>query len=499
MAEEYDIFISYRRFEDEARQKENISKAGRLSEVFARKGYKVFFDQNERTAKALKEKILPAVRNSRCFVLFLTEKCLERCKNEGDLVRQEIEEAKKEGKTIVPVTLDSAVEHWPNDLPESLRFLSDNGGIDITNIHNDTSYYGDIDALTKVVGEPKGWRKVSIVRVKTDFDCYIIQNGVILTVARKGYDNFLYLQKGLSNLKLEYETEEYPEVKDNMTIKISDNSTSLPDIKLSKKVKEYIEQQERKQKEIERKKREDANRKKKEREKNGEFEVGGVIFNMVSVRGGEFKMGATDEQGNDKYESETPVHKVKLHDFKIGETVVTQGLWKAVMGSNPSQFKGSDDLPVEQVSWEDAQKFIGKLNQETGRTFRLPTETEWEYAARGGRKSMGYKYSGSKKLDDVAWYGEQSGGQTYPVKWKNPNELGLYDMSGNVWEWCQDWYGDYSKETQTNPQGPAKGEKRVRRGGGYDREARACRVTSRSCASANFKNNNQGFRIVLDS
>ena len=163
------------------------------------------------------------------------------------------------------------------------------------------------------------------------------------------------------------------------------------------------------------------------------FTVNGVSFTMKLVEGGTFQMGATSEQGSDAYNSEKPVHSVTLSNYYLGETEVTQALWNAVMGSNPSYFEG-DALPVEQVAWNDCQEFIRKLNQKTGKNFRLPTEAEWEYAARGGKKSNGYKYAGSNDIGSVAWYTNNSDSKTHPVKGKSPNELGLYDMSGNVWE-----------------------------------------------------------------
>lgn len=208
---------------------------------------------------------------------------------------------------------------------------------------------------------------------------------------------------------------------------------------------------------------------------NQTFTVNGVQFTMVAVEGGTFTMGATSEQGSDATDYEKPAHEVTLSDYYIGQTEVTQALWKAVMGSNPSGHKG-DNLPVENVSWNDCQEFIQKLNQLTGKQFRLPTEAEWEYAARGGRKSRGYKYAGGNNIDSVAWYCGNSGG-THPVATKQANELGVYDMSGNVWEWCSDWYGDYQSSSQSDPQGPSSGSFRVDRGGSYYNDAGYCRVS----------------------
>ena len=227
---------------------------------------------------------------------------------------------------------------------------------------------------------------------------------------------------------------------------------------------------------------------------NQTFTVNGVQFTMVAVEGGTFTMGATSEQGSDAGGDEKPAHEVTLSDYYIGQTEVTQALWKAVMGGNPSFFKG-DNLPVESVSWDDCQEFIQKLNQLTGKQFRLPTEAEWEYAARGGRKSRGYKYAGGNDIGLVAWYDGNSGNGTYPVATKQANELGIYDMSGNVWEWCSDWYGDYQSSSQSDPQGPSSGFGRVDRGGGCYDGARNCRVSVRGNDTPDFRGNLLGLRL----
>ena len=204
-----------------------------------------------------------------------------------------------------------------------------------------------------------------------------------------------------------------------------------------------------------------------------EYTVNGVTFKMVKVDGGTFNMGGTNNP------DESPVHQVTLSTFNIGQTEVTQELWDAVMGSNPSQHVGSN-LPVEYVSWNECQEFITKLNAMTGRNFRLPTEAEWEYAARGGANSQGYNYSGSNTLDDVAWYYGNSDNTPHEVATKAPNELGIYDMSGNAWEWCLDWYGDYSASAQTNPLGPDTGTERILRGGGCQHDTWAFPLTFRN-------------------
>ena len=225
------------------------------------------------------------------------------------------------------------------------------------------------------------------------------------------------------------------------------------------------------------------------------FTVGGVSFTMVYVPGGTFTMGATSEQGSDAYDNEKPAHSVTLSSYYIGQTEVTQALWMAVMGSNPSFFKG-DQRPVEQVSWNDCQTFISRLNAKTGKNFRLPTEAEWEYAARGGH-SGGSKYAGSDNINSVAWYDDNSSDETHNVATKSPNSLGIYDMSGNVWEWCQDWYGGYSSSSVTNPKGHSGGDNRVNRGGSWSRLAWFSRVSVRYFNTPSYSRHYLGLRLVL--
>lgn len=223
------------------------------------------------------------------------------------------------------------------------------------------------------------------------------------------------------------------------------------------------------------------------------FTVNGVSFDMIKVEHGTFKMGSDDGEDNEK-----PVHSVTLtNDYYIGKYQVTQALWKAVMGENPSKFKG-DDLPVECVSWHDIRYFTIKLNQVTGKRFRLPSEAEWEYAARGGNRSRGDSYSGSYEIEDVAWYFGNSDNKTHSVGLLYPNELGICDMSGNVWEWCQDCYGPYPSGAQTNPTGASSGSSRVNRGGCWGgRNAGRCRVSARGYDTPDVRSYYVGFRLAL--
>ncbi len=232
------------------------------------------------------------------------------------------------------------------------------------------------------------------------------------------------------------------------------------------------------------------------------YTVNGVSFTMVYVEGGSFTMGAKAEAP-----SEEPAHQVTLSGFSIGQTEVTQELWLAVMGYNPSHFARDPQRPVENVTWNDCQTFITTLNQLTGQDFRLPTEAEWEYAALGGNRSHGYKYSGSNTIGDVAWYKDNTLALgpyspdfgTHIVATKSPNELGLYDMSGNVSEWCQDWYDRnyYSSSPQTNPSGPASGTDRMCRGGYWSERATISRVSCRSCMPPSYKSESIGLRLAL--
>jgi formylglycine-generating enzyme required for sulfatase activity len=227
-----------------------------------------------------------------------------------------------------------------------------------------------------------------------------------------------------------------------------------------------------------------------------DFSVGNVSFRMVLVKGGTFTMGATAEQGTDATNDELPVRSVTLSDYYIGETEVTQALWKAVMGNNPSCFVGTEN-PVDSVTWDECIAFIDKLNQLTKQKFRLPTEAEWEYAARGGCDSKGYKYSGSNDINEVAWNQDNCDNTTHPVKLKQANELGLYDMSGNVYEWCQDWFDTYTTGACVNPQGPSSGIYRVLRGASWYNYAWRCRVSYRRNCAPMVTFYNVGLRLAL--
>ncbi len=223
--------------------------------------------------------------------------------------------------------------------------------------------------------------------------------------------------------------------------------------------------------------------------------INGVTFNLIRVDGGSFLMGS-----DSRYTDEKPIHQVDLLDYYIGETEVTQELWEAIIGNNPSKYKGKH-RPIECVSWIDCYQFIDRLNKLTGLDFHLPTEAQWEYAAKGGIKSLGFMYSGSNTLNDVGWFKENSYKLTHEVATKLSNELGIYDMSGNVYEWCHDCYGGYSSITQTNPTKPINRNdvsliNRVIRGGSFQSDL--CQTTNRLKYEMRMQNYDLGFRLAID-
>ncbi len=271
------------------------------------------------------------------------------------------------------------------------------------------------------------------------------------------------------------------------TEKVSSKSNSSSAIKTSKSNKPIKTQTESRQRSL--------NRSSAMTQIQKDHIINQAIDDMVYVSGGTFTMGATWGQASAE-KDEKPIHQVTLSDYYIGKFEITQALWIAVMGNNPSVNTGDLNLPVENVSWVDCQEFIQNLNQMTGKQFRLPTEAEWEYAARGGNRSNGYVYAGSDVFSTVAWCNEYFD-KTHIVGKKAPNELGLYDMSGNVWEWVQDWYGSYQSYSQTNPMGASSGQYRVGRGGCYCLKPDQSRVSNRGGFSPSDKERYLGFRVAI--
>jgi formylglycine-generating enzyme required for sulfatase activity len=234
----------------------------------------------------------------------------------------------------------------------------------------------------------------------------------------------------------------------------------------------------------------------------------GINMKMVYVEGGTFTMGCTGDQGNECESDESPNRMTTVSSFYIGMLEVTQSQWEKVMGTSiyqqQSKAGGSNtygvgsDYPMYYVSWEEAKEFCARLSRQTGRNYSLPTEAEWEYAARGGKRNEGTKYAGGWSIDDVAWYDGNSNSSTHMCGTKRSNALGIYDMSGNVWEWCEDWYGSqYLQYDNNNPKGASTGSNRVLRGGSWRSFAGSCRVANRDIGSPGHRRYNFGFRIVL--
>ena len=238
------------------------------------------------------------------------------------------------------------------------------------------------------------------------------------------------------------------------------------------------------------------------------FTVEGVNFTMRRVEGGSFEMGATIEQESGADNDEWPVHSVTVNDYYMGETEVTQALWYAVMGTTVYEQRDYSNLdwpvigegpnyPMYYISYDECQQFVRRLSDMTNQPFRIPTEAEWEFAARGGLYSQGYRYSGSNSIGSIAWYQANSNKNAHAVKMLPSNELGLYDMTGNLWEWCYDWYGEYGFQSQQDPSGPAYGSKRVFRGGAWYNDANNCRIANRIARVSSYRDNGVGFRLAL--
>jgi formylglycine-generating enzyme required for sulfatase activity len=225
---------------------------------------------------------------------------------------------------------------------------------------------------------------------------------------------------------------------------------------------------------------------------------GGVTMEMVLISAGEFMMGSPDD-GKNRFTNEGPQHKVKItKPFYMGKYEVTQAQWQRVMGNNPSPVKGSDKLPVETVSWDDCQDFLKKVNAMGPGVFRLPTEAEWEYACRAGTTTRFYSGDDDGGLDAIAWHGRNSGKKPHEVGGKAANPFGLYDMSGNVWEWCSDWFAPYANAGETDPTGPGAGTYRVLRGGSWGYAPQGCRSAQRLWSLPNSRNDAAGFRVAVD-
>ena len=515
----YDVFISYRRDGGGA-------TAGRINDMLTADGYSVSYDVDTLREGRFDEQLLVRIEQCQDFILVVDKNCFARTVDpatnpKDDWLWQELSYALRLKKNIIPVLLAGA--SFPKQLPEDINNVRFCNGPKYVHEYFD-SFYTKLKAFLHAyprLANPQSagtFTQTSMMpclKLKADMDCVFyldgeehshLKAGIIqkIPLAKGEYElMFVSDNNGTDRLELEFEMPEVDKLMKVNLLEVMNNRVQkekeakrLADEK--RKAEEAQRLAEERRREAERKAAEEERKRREaeERAKKPTFTVGGVSFKMIRVEGGTFTMGATREQGSDAYDDEKPTHDVTLSSYSIGETLVTQELWQAVMGGNPSRFKGVQ-RPVEKVSWYDCQDFIKKLNELTGKAFRLPTEAEWEYAARGGKQSKGYKYSGSNDINEVAWYLGNSSSQTHPVKEKKPNELGIYDMSGNVWEWCQDSWGSYSSSPQTNPTGPTSGSDRVGRGGSWCNGAVGCRLSFRGDNDPGDASNILGLRLAL--
>ena len=484
----YDVFISYSRrdYVDEHKNVIPGNEVSKIKEALTKAGITYWFDEEGvYSGDEFAKVIVRNIKASKMFVFLSTVNS-----NQSEWTANEISTANMLKKKIIPVRIDNSVYH-----DDVILYISRLSHID----YNDNPEKGRQE-LIRSINAYLAEEKLAEVQKKAEEK----RRQEELERQRKQQEEEKKRQEKIADTESKIAALESQRIERKKVVLQKEQELKLAQVDLEeceakiKKLQSKLEELREPNKKVAEEKAKQLAEKKRLEEATQAvktFTVGGVSFNMIRVEGGRFQMGAS-EKDTDADSYEKPQHWVNLSDYYMGETVVTQALWKAVMGTNPSWFKG-DNNPVECVSWNDCLEFIKKLNEKTGQTFRLPTEAEWEYAARGGNTSKGYKYAGSNRIEEIAWFYDNSGEKTHPVKGKKPNELGLFDMSGNVWEWCQDWYGDYSNSEQTNPNGALSGSYRVNRGGSWYSIAGACRVSIRYNRAPATAGSYCGFRLAL--
>ena len=492
----YDVFISYSR-KDYVDEKKNVlpgNEISKIKEALTKAGITFWFDEDGvYSGDKFAEVIVKNIKASSVFVFLSTANS-----NLSEWTASEISTAHMMKKKIIPVRIDNSIYH-----DDVILYLSRLSHID---------YYENPEkGRQELVRSIKAFlenEKAALVQKAAEER----HQQLLLARQQREQEENRKRQAEMEKLEVEISAQESrrTELKKAVLQKEQELKFSQIDLEACEKNLQRLHQKldelrnpknvtEIKQMALEAEnKRKAEEQRKQEALQSSTFTVNGVSFKMIHVQGGTFMMGATEEQGDDAYYYEKPAHEVILSDYSIGETPVTQELWEAVMGNNPSEYKGKL-LPVECVY--DCQEFIRKLNQLTGKKFRLPSEAEWEYAARGGNQSMGYKYCGSNNIDEVAWYSVNSNYTTHPVKQKKPNELGIYDMSGNVEEWCQNTSEFYYNNKQMNPTESKSALYYVTRGGSNRHNACHCRVSHREVWRIESEEvesiNDIGFRLAL--
>lgn len=467
----YDIFISYKHF--------SAGTANNLWHRLTGKGYKVFYDKEEMGRDRFDEQIYKRIKEATDFLIIIEKHSFDACKNgtyKDDWFCKELMYAMKEHKNIIPIITDGSPMPKKKDLPEELL------GFELIEAPEFSwSYFSafieKLESKQFLLSKPsKKTKGIAVLKFRSNQECdvYNEKREFVGKLQPDTKDAIYYqLETGgeFSFTCINCITNEEKEVIKEINL----NEERFVDIQWNELPPLHEERI----------------------PDNGiGIDVNGVILNMIKVDGGLFLMGAGVEQGEDAWPEEKPQHEVVLSDYYIGEIPVTQELWNAVMPTNPSHYI-DNKKPVDNVSWNDCQKFIKKINALTGKCFSLPTEAQWEFAARGGLKSKNYKYCGGNSLVNVGWTLISRIRSTQDAKTKEPNELGIYDMSGNVWEWCIDSYYEYTRRRQTNPIGSSASSHHVRRGGCWAISAKHCRVTSRDFQAATHRSPQQGFRLVL--
>lgn len=540
----YDVFISYRRDGGGA-------TAGRINDMLMADGYSVSYDINTLREGRFDTKLLERIEQCQDFILVVDKNCFDRTIDpvtdpQEDWLWRELAYAIKLKKNIIPVLMTGA--SYPKRLPDDINDVRNYNGPRCIHEYFDDFYKKlreFLHAYPRMAKSPS--QKLSNLKIKADMDCVFYLDGEEKAHLKAGAIQKFQLVKGEYELKFvsEDNSNDFEEIglemlETDKILKVSLRSLRDSRIQKEAEAKRIAEKQKTGKKrleddgksskkhfveeepyevsnlvEIERNEvggQRPFGLKRREDETTGRtriFTVDHISFKMIYVEGGRFQMGSSDDD-NEASGDEKPLHWVTLRDYYIAETQVTQALWKAVMGNNPSMFTGENN-PVEFVSWDDCHIFIMELNElmenqvPRGYFFALPTEAQWEFAAKGGKNSRGYLFAGSNRFSDVAWH-NNIGSSTHPVKEKEANELGLFDMSGNVWEWCEDFYDSsyYSKSPENDPRGPSSGYRglffvlpHVRRGGGYCHSYKDCRVASRASGLPNDRESYIGFRLAL--